>query len=396
MGDSSAPTIRLLSVPERTAALAEFTGRGVVMAFIDSGFYPHPDLGQRVRAHIDATEPRIVTGGRFYARPEWYAWHGQMTSVIAAGDGRTSSGLYRGCAPEAELVLIKVSNPRRQIKEADILRGMNWLIENAPDHGVRVVNISVGGDFPSDEPQHPLHVAVERLHALGMVVVIAAGNSGTAMLLPPASAPQAIIVGGYDDHNSPNIDDWKPYPSNYGRAYDGSLKPDLLAPARWLPSPILPGSGVEREARWLVPLLDMGEGDERRWRALLQPGFRDLGVTRQLAQGDFSDLAEFVRGRILEHKLVDFRHQYVDGTSVSSAIVASVIAQMLQANPALVPDEAGAILRETALFAPNLERAQQGGGVLNAPGAVQAAHALFLTQNSRDPSLPTPDRQTPS
>lgn len=374
---------RLLSIPERTAARPEWTGRGVVAAFIDSGFYPHPDLGSRVLIHIDATEPRVVEGGRFTAHPEWYAWHGQMTSVVAAGDGRASDGRYRGIASDAHLVLIKVSTVRRQIKEADILRGMSWLIDHAARWGVRVVNISVGGDFPSDDAAHPLHRAVAALTALNIVVVVAAGNSGLQMLLPPASTPEAIIVGGYDDCNSLDAGDWQPYRSSYGHAHDGTPKPDLLAPAAWLPSPILPGSLVEREARWLVPLLDSRETDEAALRAFLQPGFRDLGVTPRLARGEFSPLAAFVRGRIVEHKLVDFRHQFVEGTSVSAAIVTSVVAQMLQANPALQPAQVGALLRETALRSPMLLPEWQGGGILNAPGVVQAAHDLAHAPNVR-------------
>lgn len=365
--------VRLLSIPERTAALPDWTGRGVVIAFIDSGFYPHPDLGNRVLVHVDATEPGIVEGGRYTAHPEWYAWHGQMTTVVAAGDGCMSDGRYRGIASESQLVLIKVSNVRRQIKEADILRGMSWLIDHAARFDVRVVNISLGGDYPSDDAAHPLHQAVSTLNAMNIVVVIAAGNSGLQMLLPPASAPEAIVVGGYDDCNSFHPEDWQPYHSSYGAAHNSTPKPDLLAPAAWLPSPILPGSQIEQEARWLVPLLDHPETDEEKLRAYLRPAFRDLGVPPRLALGAFDLLADFVRERIIEHKLVDLRHQFVEGTSVSAAVVTSVVAQMLQANPALQPAQVGALLRDTALASPMLLREWQGGGLLNAPGAVQAA-----------------------
>jgi serine protease AprX len=103
----------LLSTPERVGAPPAYTGRGVVMAFIDSGFFPHPDLGERVLVHADASSGRIIEGRRFH-RPEWYSWHGQMTSVIAAGDGRTSGGKYRGIACEARLVLIKTRPTQRR------------------------------------------------------------------------------------------------------------------------------------------------------------------------------------------------------------------------------------------------------------------------------------------
>jgi hypothetical protein len=35
---------QVLSIPERLQALPQYRGRGVVMAFIDSGFSMHPDI----------------------------------------------------------------------------------------------------------------------------------------------------------------------------------------------------------------------------------------------------------------------------------------------------------------------------------------------------------------
>ena len=49
---------QLLSIPERLDANPRFTGRGVVIALVDSGFYPHPDLmrpKRRIKAYADAT-----------------------------------------------------------------------------------------------------------------------------------------------------------------------------------------------------------------------------------------------------------------------------------------------------------------------------------------------------
>ena len=76
--------------------------------------------------------------------------------------------------------------------------------------------------------------------------------------------------------------------------------------------------------------------------------------------------------RIYAHKLVDAYHQHVDGTSVAAPIVASVIAQMLQANPKLHPYEVRDILRETADTLPKFPVESQGAGVINAPAAVKA------------------------
>src|SRR5690606_6134649 len=104
----------------------------------------------------------------------------------------------------------------------------------------RIVNISVGGDFVSTDPGHPIHAAVRELTEAGITVVAAAGNRGHDYVVPPASAAEAITVGGLDDHNT--LDDrlWKPYHSNFGVSCNGNGKPDILAPSIWVVGPIMP------------------------------------------------------------------------------------------------------------------------------------------------------------
>lgn len=358
------PGYTVLSTPARTGAPREFNGRGVVMAFIDSGFYPHPDLANRVLCHADATSSRIVEGRRFN-RPEWYSWHGQMTSVIAAGAGHA----YPGIASAAKLVLIKVSTVKGRIKERDILRGFRWLLANHKRFGVRVVNVSVGGDFESFDPDHPLHRAVEQATAAGMIVCVASGNSRKPHLVPPASAPGAITVGGLNDQNTLDPAWWRMYQSNWGVAYDGTRKPEVIASAQWIASPILPGTRMARQARWLVQLFGASEAAIRR---VLREGYSDLGITREQARRPDETLYDKLQARINSDKLIDAEHQHVDGTSVSVAIVSGIVAQLLEARPNLTPAEVRAILTSTALRLPGIEADRQGCGLINPMGALEA------------------------
>src|SRR5437868_6467303 len=151
-----------------------YTGRGVSVAFLDSGFYPHPDLTEpvnRVRAYVDATlaEPEVRPS---FKRVAPTSWHGLMTSVICAGNGRISAGRYRGLAPEAELVLVKTGSRRtRRISDRDILRALNWVLAHHAEYHLRVVNISLGGDFASTGAETPLDAAVDEAVAQGLVVI---------------------------------------------------------------------------------------------------------------------------------------------------------------------------------------------------------------------------------
>ncbi|MCK6577763.1 MAG: S8 family serine peptidase [Anaerolineae bacterium] len=367
----------LLPTPDRLMAPPAYTGRGVTVAFVDSGFYMHPDLTGRILIHVDASTHHVIEEPSV-AQVDDLSWHGQMTSVIACGDGTVSGGRYRGLAPRASLVLVKVSSPRGQVKERDILRGLRWLIDAGRRFGVQVVNMSVGGDFVSDDPEHPLHWAVKRLVEMGITVIAASGNRGVGEVVPPASAPEAIVVGGYDDGNSLDRARWGMFHSNYGHAHDGSPKPDVVAPARWIASPILPGSIVDREAYWLGPLL--ATESERALKRLLMSGYGDLSISREHAQHPDRSLYALLQARINGHKLVDARHQHVDGTSVAAAIATSVVAQMVEANPRLTPQEIRSILMRTAVPLPNVPGEHQGRGAINPALAVESGAQTSLSQ----------------
>ncbi|MFN8373731.1 MAG: S8 family serine peptidase [Anaerolineae bacterium] len=364
-------SITLLPTPERIGALTDYSGRGVTMAFIDSGFFMHPDLEGRILVHANASTPHI-TEEPTVASTDDLSWHGQMTSVIAAGDGRTSNGRYRGIASNANVVLIKITSPRGQIKEADILRGLRWLNDTHRRFNVRVVNISVGGDFVTNDPDNPIYLAISKLVANGVAVVVAAGNKGADSLVPPASAPHAITVGGYNDHNTLDRAQWTPYHNNYGMAYDGTLKPEIVAPADWIASPILPGSVMAREAQWLAPLL-MEKQPNGALTNLLNEGYNDLGFTREQVRRPDEKLYQMIQQRINSHKLIDSHHQHVDGTSVSTAVASSIIAQMIEANPRLTPAEIKTILRETSKPLAHVPAEKQGAGVIDPAAAVRAA-----------------------
>jgi serine protease AprX len=96
-------TDHVLPTPLRMDADERFTGRGVTIAFLDSGFYPHDDLTKpenRIIAYhsiFDAKDDRTSLETTDVA-----SWHGMMTSVVAAGNGHLSEGFYRGIAPAAD------------------------------------------------------------------------------------------------------------------------------------------------------------------------------------------------------------------------------------------------------------------------------------------------------
>lgn len=350
-----------IPTPLRMRCDPRFTGSGVTIALLDSGFYPHPDLTKpvnRIKAWVDAgVEPPVVLRFGPKDSPEWPAWddgaaskwHGLMTSTTAAGNGYLSHGLYSGMASESELVLIRVREPEGAISNESIERGLRWLLDNGPALGVRVASLSVAGDPVEPLAGNPVDAAVGELVAQGVTVLAAAGNSGDRMLVPPATAPAAITVGGVDDQNTLSEDDITLWHSNYGVSSAGFRKPEIVAPSIWVVAPVLPGTETAEKAEGLF---------ERR------------------ANGD-----ESVEEEIDSLKLITPYYQHVDGTSFATPLVASTVACLLQANPKLDPEAIRDILQATAETIPGVPLERQGHGVLDASQAV--ALALHLRRGSR-------------
>jgi len=342
-----------IPTPLRLRADPRFTGKGVTLALVDSGFYPHPDLVEprnRILAGANATRDPVrvlrFSTGRRPVWPKWHAgadwqWHGLMTSVAAAGNGRLSHGLYAGLASEANLVIIQGRDDSGHITNDTITRAMKWLLSEGPDLGVRVVSLSVSGDPVETLRGNPVDEAAETLIDAGITVVAAAGNAGERRLLPPATAPRVLTIGGIDDHNSFRHDEIALWHSNYGEATNEAPKPELVAPSLWVAAPVLPGTNVAREAMELF---------ERRRRG--QP---------------------FNKQRLAELKLITPYYQHVEGTSFAAPLVASAICCMLEANPKLTPMLIRQILMETAEPVPGAPRDRQGAGALAAGAAVARA-----------------------
>src|SRR5205085_10006085 len=79
---------RILPTPLRVGADERFTGRGITIAFLDSGFYPHPDLTEprnRILRYINIDQAN--QDETEFCLPNDSSWHGMMTSVVAAGNG---------------------------------------------------------------------------------------------------------------------------------------------------------------------------------------------------------------------------------------------------------------------------------------------------------------------
>lgn len=362
-----------LPTPLRLDADERFLGRNITIAFLDSGFYAHPDLTEpvnRIVAYHSIFAPE--DDPTFLMTPDVASWHGMMTSVVAAGNGHLSNGLYRSIAPEAKLVLVKIGKSGR-IPESNIETGLRWVLDNKDKYGIRIVNISAGGDFEQSYLHNSLCRLVEETVAAGITVVCAVGNAGLAPghpVLPPASSPSAIAVGGLDDQNSLDRARRGMYRSSYGPTVDGLQKPEVIAPGIWVAAPILPHTPTADEAR-LYATLDEATDAELASIILEHQGVdKDLDEARGLAA---PLLRQLITIKLHEGNVINQHYKFVDGTSFASPIVASIVACMLEANPKLTPQQVKRILIDTAERVEGVPVERQGWGVVVPRKAVEMA-----------------------
>jgi serine protease AprX len=275
-------------------------------------------------------------------------------------------------ASEARLVLVKVGTMRRILHE-DIQRGLEWVVRNRRRYGIRIANVSCGGDYQASYLEDGLSQAAERASREGILVCAAVGNLGHVPghpVLPPASTPSALTVGGLDDHNRLAFAAYGMYHSSFGPTVDGLQKPEVVAPGIWVAAPILPGTPTAAQAE-LLSRLDAAPDAEMRTVLASHPGVDpELDAAAGLVPALFRQL---VRLKLKDQNVISGAYKHVDGTSFASPIVASIAAQMLEANPGLAPHEVKRIAVGTARRIAGVDVDRQGWGAVDADAAVRAA-----------------------
>lgn len=288
-----------------------YTGKGINIAFLDTGIYPHQDLTRPVN--------RIIAFKDFVqCRKAPYDDNGHGTHIAgdAAGNGWASQGKYKGPAPEAGIVGVKVLDKNGDGFDSTIIKGIEWCIAQRKRLKLRILSMSFGGPVYTSSGDDPLSQAVEKAVKAGLTVVIAAGNSGPGRgtVESPGISPSAITVGAVDDRRTvKQSDDRITEFSSRGPAPGNRKKPDIVAPGESVISLRAPGSRLARQ----FPYLNTGK-------------------------------SYFV----------------LSGTSVSAPIVSGAAALLLQQRPSLCPRQVKAVLQKNA-FRLGLKANTAGCGEVN-------------------------------
>lgn len=202
---------------------AGYTGKGVVVAALDTGIFPHEDLTRpenRILAWCD-----VVHGQR---KPYDDNGHGTYVAGIIAGNGQTSDGKFRGMAPEARLVGVKVLDENGSGRLSDLLAGIEWCLLNQATLNVRIINLSLGTQAQGDYTRDPLCRAVSKAIAQGVLVCASAGNDAyLTQVDSPGINPDLIAVGNCQNDKTLNGDDFR---NNKNKKSFNRVIPDMVAP----------------------------------------------------------------------------------------------------------------------------------------------------------------------
>jgi serine protease AprX len=316
---------------QRTMPGFGYSGRGVGVAIVDSGIdATHPDLpyGTHVKQNT-----KVVVGGAGLGSPfegvvpalylenlpdsDSTSGHGTHASGSIAGLGTQSGGKYAGVAPGADLIGISTGEA---IAILWALEGFDYVLTHQYVYNIKVVSNSWGTSGPFD-PEDPISVASKVLHDRGITVVFAAGNegSGNNTLNPYSVAPWVIGVAAADKQGRLATF------SSRGIPNDPMYHPTITAP----------GVAIVSVKANATPLGQAGTCtgltvSETPWYACM------------------------------------------DGTSMATPHVAGACALLLEANPALTPDQIKKTFEDTATPMAGYAKHQDGAGFLNVLAGLDA------------------------
>jgi subtilisin family serine protease len=313
------------------ARAAGFTGDGVTVAVLDSGVdEADADLaGSVVAEHCFVPPDGCPNGSAEQDGPgSAHDEHGHGTEIAGLIVGRRF-----GVAPGARLVVVKVTDRNGRTSAAQIVSGLSWILEQHPE--VRVVNVSLAGDVALNgacDTLTPLLAGysstIGALRARGTLVFAPSGNGGSRFAIAaPACIRSTVAVGAV-----------------YARSFGPFTAPLVCRDAATRADQVACFSNTSSQLDLLAP------------------------------------------GAPLDVVALDGAQASIAGTSAASALAASVAAILLQADPALSPDELEAALETTGVPVTD----PRSGAVVP---RIDAAAALASVLGRPVPLLPPP---TPS
>jgi serine protease AprX len=301
---------------------SNYVGSGIGVALIDSGVNAHPDLYTGYLPLSRVASNQSFVSGNSNASDQY--GHGTHIAGLIAGDGVASTGpmftnTFKGIAPSAKIVNLRVLDANGTGTDSEVIAAIGQAIAMKSAYNIRVMNLSLGRAVYESYKLDPLCQAVEQAWKSGIVVVVAAGNygrylptSGYGTVTSPGNDPYVITVGAMKPMGTPDRGDdlIASYSSKGPTAIDHVVKPDIVAPGNLLISTETASTTLfSAEPENQVP------------------------YSAYVWGGNSSPSPAYFT---------------LSGTSMATGVVSGAVADLLQAQPQLTPDQVKARLMKTA------------------------------------------------
>jgi serine protease AprX len=271
-----------------SGSAATLTGAGVGVALIDTGVTAVPGLP--AAQIVNGPDLSFESQSANLRYLDTYGHGTHMAGIIVGNDTATGT---KGIAPKAKLTSIKVGTATGAVDVTQVMAALDWVVQHKnddPANPIRVVNLSYGSGGTPPFWTDPVQFAAEQAWKAGIVVVAAAGNDAASELSDPARDLLVIAVGSASTKGTLSTadDDISTF-TNSGTG----KRMDLVAPGESVVSLRDPGSNIDT-------------------------AFPTARTGTTLFRGS--------------------------GTSQATAVTAGAVALLLQARPALTPDQVKQLL----------------------------------------------------
>ena len=313
-----------------------YTGKGVLVAVIDTGVNFHKDI-----------EKNLWDGGEEYPNHGYNTFdnshdvsdgfdHGTHCAGIICGDG--TSGTQTGIAPDAKIMCIKVMNDGGSGDANTVCSGIEFAIE----HGADVLNMSLGFPNASATTKEALRQTCVNALEANVAIIAAVGND--RMLTISMPVPNNVRT-----------------PANCPPPW---LHPDQQVNAGGLSAVIAVGA-----IDYSNKIADFSSKGPVTWKTTSYGDYnylpnREIGLIRP-------DVCAPGVGIMSCDNSNSTKYKKMDGTSQAAPCVTGVVCLMLQKKPYLTPAQICEALETTAKKLDTIKNNDFGSGCVDAWLAMQ-------------------------